>query len=227
MEESIRNVVVSGVISWSTAFVLIRKAFPKRSFEFCNRLVSTIHAVLAVTLASLSVEDWSCPVCPLASNSSPKQMKALAVSLSYLIYDLICCLFDKKVNVDNSVHHLVSIVGIGAGLAYGKCGSEMAAALWITEISSPFLHLRELLKELGYRDTDLNLTVDILFALIFTIARMICGPYLTYVTLKARNPLIIQAMAMSLQLVSAFWFYKIARMVKYKLTKRSTPKKLA
>ncbi|EXC45337.1 hypothetical protein L484_000353 [Morus notabilis] len=56
---------------------------------------------------------------------------------------------------------------------------------------------------------------------------MICGPYLTYVTLKARNPLIIQAMAMSLQLVSAFWFYKIARMVKYKLTKRSMPKKLA
>lgn len=37
----------------------------------------------------------------------------------------------------------------------------MVASLWITEISSPFLHLRELLKELGYRDTDLNLTVDV------------------------------------------------------------------
>jgi hypothetical protein len=35
------------------------------------------------------------------------------------------------------------------------------AALWITEISSPFLHLRELLKELGYRDTDLNLAADV------------------------------------------------------------------
>lgn len=37
----------------------------------------------------------------------------------------------------------------------------MAAALWITEISSPFLHLRELLKELGYRDTDLNIAADV------------------------------------------------------------------
>ena len=37
----------------------------------------------------------------------------------------------------------------------------MVAALFITEISSPFLHLRELLKELGYRDTDLNLAADV------------------------------------------------------------------
>lgn len=44
---------------------------------------------------------------------------------------------------------------------FGQCGSEMVAALWITELSSPFLHLRELLKELGYRDTDLNFAADV------------------------------------------------------------------
>jgi hypothetical protein len=37
----------------------------------------------------------------------------------------------------------------------------MVAALWITEISSPFLHTRELLKEFGYKDTDLNLAADV------------------------------------------------------------------
>ena len=42
-----------------------------------------------------------------------------------------------------------------------QCGSEIVASLWITEMSSPFLHLRELLKELGYRDTDLNLIADV------------------------------------------------------------------
>ncbi|KAM1434468.1 hypothetical protein ACFX2I_042547 [Malus domestica] len=222
MEEQIASVVVLGVISWTTAFLFIRKMLPKRSFDFCNRLVSTVHATVAVTLASLSVQDWNCPVCPLASTSSPRQMKALSLSLSYLIYDLVCCLFDEKFNPDNFFHHLVSIVGIGAGLSYQKCGSEMVAALWITELSSPFLHIRELLKELGYRDTDLNLAADILFAVIFTVARMVGGPYLTYVTLSANNPFIIKAMAVGLQLVSAFWFYKIARMVKYKLTKRTT-----
>uniref|UniRef100_A0A5B6YYY1 TLC domain-containing protein n=1 Tax=Davidia involucrata TaxID=16924 RepID=A0A5B6YYY1_DAVIN len=227
MEDCIINLVVFGVISWTTAFLLTRRMFPNRSFDFCNRIVSTIHASLAVILSSLSVQDWRCPVCPLASKSSPQQMQALAVTLAYLIYDLICCLFDNNVKLDNSIHHLVSIVGIWAGLAYEMCGSEMVAALWITEISSPFLHLRELLKELGYRDSDLNLAADISFAVIFTFARMGGGPYITYVTLSANNPLLIKAMALGLQLVSAFWFYKIARMVKYKLTRRTTSKTVA
>ncbi|KAK2971483.1 hypothetical protein RJ640_020889 [Escallonia rubra] len=222
MEDYFVNLVVFGVISWTTAFLLTRMVFPKRSFDFCNRIVSTLHASLAVTLASISVQDWRCPVCPLASKSSPLQMQALAVSLAYLIYDLVSCLFDKHVKLDNSIHHLVSIVGIGAGLSYKMCGSEMVAALWITEISSPFLHSRELLKEYGYRDTDLNLAADISFAVIFTMARMIGGPYLTYVTLSANNPYLIKAMALGLQLVSAFWFYRIARMVKYKLFRRTT-----
>lgn len=198
MEERILRIITLGIISWTTAFHLFRKFLPKRSFEFCNRLVSTVHATLAFTLASLSVEDWTCPVCPLASRPSPSQ----------------------RVTIDNTIHHLVSIVGIAAGLAYGKCGSELIAALCITEISSPFLHLRELLKELGYRDTDLNLAADILFAVVFSFARMVFGPYLAWVTLTADNPLVIKAMAVGLQLVSAYWFFKIAGMMKYKLTKR-------
>ncbi|KAF8024283.1 hypothetical protein BT93_F1471 [Corymbia citriodora subsp. variegata] len=178
MEEQVANVVVGGVVSWTMGFLMMRKSFPKRSFDFCNRTVSTIHATLAVILASLSVQDWTSPISPLASKPSPRQ-----------------------------------------------CGSEQVAALWITELSSPFLHMRELLKELGYRDTDLNLAADIAFAVIFSIARMVGGPYLTFKTLSADNPFIIKVMALGLQLVSAFWFYKIARMVKYKLTKRTASKK--
>ncbi|XVF63788.1 hypothetical protein PTKIN_Ptkin09bG0115500 [Pterospermum kingtungense] len=161
IREDIVNLLVLGVVSWGTVFALVRKIFSKHSFGFCNRIVSTIHAILAVTLAALTVEDWFCPVCSdSASNSTTKQMQALAVSVSYLIYDLICCLFDERISVDNIVHHLVSILGLGAGLFYQKCGAEQVGAIFITEISSPFLHARELLKELGYRDTELNLAAD-------------------------------------------------------------------
>ncbi|KAJ6730974.1 TRANSMEMBRANE PROTEIN 136 [Salix viminalis] len=203
MEDHILRIIILGIISWTTAFHLLRKLLPKRSFEFCNRLVSTAHAASAVVLASLSVENWACPVSPLASKSSPSQMQALAVSLSYLIYDLICCQFDKRVSIDNTIHHLVSIVGMAAGLVYRKCGSELIAALCVTEIST-----------------------DISFAAIFSFARMVFGPYITWVTVTADNPLIIKAMALGLQLVSAYWFYKIARMMSYKLTKRAASKNL-
>ncbi|KAJ0969088.1 hypothetical protein J5N97_021965 [Dioscorea zingiberensis] len=84
--------------------------------------------------------------------------------------------------MDDLVHHLVSITGIGACLLYGMSGAELVATLWVTEISTPFLHLRELVKEFGFRDTDLNLVVDILFATLFSFGRMVGGPYVTYST---------------------------------------------
>ncbi|CAL4950607.1 unnamed protein product [Urochloa decumbens] len=208
--------VASGAVLWSTAFVLVRAFFPKRSYDFCNRAVSTMHAIAAVCLACLSVDDWSRPVSPLAAASSPRQMRALAFTLSYMVYDAACCHLNGDVRLDNTVHHLVSIVGIGAGLAYQRCGTEMVATLFVTEISSPLLHLREILKEFGVKDSDLNLLVDVLFA----VARMGFGPYLTYVTVTADNPILIKAMASGLQLVSAYWFLRILRMVRYKLGKK-------
>jgi hypothetical protein len=73
-----------------------------------------------------------------------------------------------------------------------QCGTEMVACLFITEISSPLLHLREMLKEFGVRDTDLNLLIVVLFAVTFSVARMGVGPYLTYVTLTADYPILIK-----------------------------------
>lgn len=74
MEDYVIRTTIVGVVSWTSAFVLVRKLLPKRSFDFCNRVVSTLHATLAVTLAWLSVEDWRCPICPLGSKSSPQQV---------------------------------------------------------------------------------------------------------------------------------------------------------
>ncbi|XP_039069913.1 uncharacterized protein LOC120216626 [Hibiscus syriacus] len=214
------NLVMLGVISWTSLFLFIRIIFPTRSFGFCNRIVSTIHAILAVISAWLSVEDWSCPLCPADSTSYLKQKQTLAVTEAYLIYDTICSLFGNQFSFDNTFHHLVCIFGITAGFAFQKCVSEQVAALFITEISSPFLHARELLKEVGYRDTGLNFAADITFCVIFSVARMVGGPYLTFIVLSANNPVLLKAMALGLQLVSAFWFFKIVKMVKYKLMKR-------
>ncbi|XP_013639882.1 TLC domain-containing protein 5 isoform X2 [Brassica napus] len=191
-EEYIRviNITVIGVISWGLIFILVRRIFSNYSFDFSTRIVSTLHATVAVVLATLTIQD---------------------------------CHFDQVLSIDNAVHHSVCILGFVAGLCYRKCASEMVAAIWITEISSPVLHLREILKEIGYRDTDLNLAADVCFATIFSLARMVGGPYLVYVTMAADNPILIKAMALGLQLVSAFWFYKILKMMRYKIMRRSMP----
>ncbi|GLJ19312.1 hypothetical protein SUGI_0347660 [Cryptomeria japonica] len=215
------HTLLVGVFAWSAVFVVLRKIMWNRSFDFCNRLVSMLHVGVALWLSSASIKDWRHPIHPLASPSSPLQIRALAVSLSYFMYDSICCLFETPISISNCIHHTVSILGLLGGIYYGVCGSELVGCLWLMEISNPFMHMRELLKELGYKDSDLSLVNDICFALIFSIARLIMGPYLTYLTLTAINPFIIKATAFGLQVVSIFWFYKIVRMVYYKLSKRN------
>ncbi|CAN7124702.1 unnamed protein product [Brassica rapa subsp. narinosa] len=217
------NIAVFGVISWGLIFILLRRIFSNYSFDFSTRIVSALHATVVVVLATLTIQDWSCPVCPTASTSTIQQMETMAFSLSYMIYDLICSHFDQVISIDNAVHHSICILGFVAGLCSRECGSEIVAALWIGEISTPFLNLRVILKEIGYRDTDLNLAADVCFAIIFSLARMVGGPYLVYVTISADSPFLIKAVALGLQLVSAFWFYKILKMMRYKLIKKSIP----
>ncbi|WZY78494.1 hypothetical protein YC2023_024878 [Brassica napus] len=154
------NITVFGVISWGLIFILLRRIFSNYSFDFSTRIVSALHATVAVVLATLTIQDWSCPVCPTASTSTIQQMETMAFSLSYMIYDLICSHFDQVISIDNAVHHSICILGFVTGLCSRECGSEIVAALWIGEISTPFLNLRVILKEIGYRDTDLNLAVD-------------------------------------------------------------------
>lgn len=87
-EEQVRaiKIIVFGVISWGLAFILTRKIFSNYSFSFSNRLLSTAHATIAVTLATLSVQDLSCPVCPLASKPSPKQVLLNHIITSLNLY---------------------------------------------------------------------------------------------------------------------------------------------
>lgn len=86
MEDYIVSWVISGVLFWTTTFLLVRNVFRNRSFDFCNRVVSTVHAAVAVGLASLSVQHWGCPVCPLASRSSELQVPPPFVHLPSSFY---------------------------------------------------------------------------------------------------------------------------------------------
>nr|GMD94494.1 transmembrane protein 136 [Ipomoea batatas] len=213
MEDYAIKTVALSSVSWATLFVVTTKVLPKRSFDFRSRIVATFHAFLAITLASLSVQDWSCPLCPLATKPSPQQVFAAPFLCSQTLRLLV---FKRLV--------LPAAALLATKPSPQQCGSEMVGALWVSEISGPFLHLRELLKELGYRDTALNLAVDICFAVIFSLSRMIGGTYLTYLTVSNENPILIKAMSVGLLSVSAFWFYKIARMVIYKLSKKRKAK---
>ncbi|XP_024520732.1 transmembrane protein 136 [Selaginella moellendorffii] len=210
-----------GVALWSSLFTAVRFIlFPSRSHDFSNRIVSLVHAFVALALCTLSLHDWRHPFQPLASPASPAQVRAITVSLAYFIYDFFCCLLEVPFDAATALHHLVSIMGLCYGFLYKVSGTELVGCLWLMEMSNPCMHAREILKELGVKDRPLNLWNDLSFAITFTIARMGFGPYLTFITLRANNPLTVKLGASGIQIVSVFWFYKIARLVRYKLKKQ-------
>lgn len=50
-----------------------------------------------------------------------------------------------------------------------QCGSELIGCLWLMEISNPFMHMRELLKELGYAGSSLSLINDVSIKLVYLV----------------------------------------------------------
>lgn len=73
MGQRVKTVVV-GVGAWTVTFMGVRKILSKRSFDFCNRVVSLIHVAVALWLCSVSVKDWKHPLEPLASPAAPLQV---------------------------------------------------------------------------------------------------------------------------------------------------------
>ena len=66
--------------------------------------------------------------------------------------------FDIKFNESIFIENISPIIPLKGNLSLGlfQCGTKLVGSLWLTEISSPFLHIRELLKELGYSDQTLK-----------------------------------------------------------------------
>ncbi len=54
--------LLAGIGFWSLAYVVSRLLCPRRSKDFCNRLVSMLHVALSLLLCGISVRDWSHPL---------------------------------------------------------------------------------------------------------------------------------------------------------------------
>eukprot|EP00850_Spirogloea_muscicola_P018740 SM000175S03287 [mRNA] locus=s175:119452:120871:+ [translate_table: standard] len=207
---------------WGLLFLHLRHILlPARSFDFANRAVSLVHVAVALALASLSVADWADPLAGVGAPNTKEQMLAMVISLSYFIYDTVCCLCADPSDWSTTAHHALSILGFAQGIYSGRSGTELVACLWLMELSNPFMHAREMLKELGMKGTPIAELNDVLFASTFTFARLLVGPYVTYKSLKGQSTLGIKIGALGIQAISLFWFYKIARIAYWKLSKKA------
>ena len=155
----------------------------------------------------------------------------LCFCLAYFSYDFVCCLLIER-NITNSLHHLITMLGLAFGAIQGVSGRELVMCLFLMELSSPWLHARFMLKELEqkkmFRSPALSALSDVCFAGSFIGARFGLGFPLTYhVAVSPSVSPVVKLGAVGIAGVSLVWGVQIIQILLYKLglkSKKESPR---
>lgn len=225
------SAVIKSTAAWTFLFFLCAPipGIKGKSFDFQNRVVSIVHALLSSYLAAVYVflnpEGYI-----IGSENTDVQTMVITVSAGYFIYDFVACTLhekfvQKELNYANSFHHISTLSGLLVGLYTGRSATELGLCLLMMEISNPFMHMIQLFKELRMSDSSLAKYNKYVFALIFFIARIVLGPFLCYYTVMSKDsPLLVKAGGVGIMAISLVFFKQIIASIK-RTTKKKTSEK--
>ncbi|GAB5033001.1 Hypothetical protein NocV09_01101910 [Nannochloropsis oceanica] len=204
--------------AWTVVFVVVcvLPRISDKTFDFRNRVVSILHAILSAYLTFFLVLLQT--PCDIGGPNTRNQIITLNVSAGYFLYDYAACslndLRNKHFDAMNFFHHLATVAGLLTGLITQRSGAELGMCLFLMEVSNPFMHMIHIFRELGYNDSPVAEANKALFAIIFTFARIVAGPVLTYYSMICpRTHWVIKVGACGILLVSLLWFSKIVAML--------------
>ena len=198
---------------WFLLFLAIRfGVFRRYSADFANRVVSIIHAVVAIYYSYACFENgFAGMFANIGGANTEPQALCMAVSLSYFVYDLVYCSLQGE--LESVFHHFFTIGGLASGVLNGKSGAELCACLFLMEVSNPSLHLRTLLLEMGLKNTALFSANNLAFAFVFLVCRLVIGPPLVWKTLASPdNEFIVKLGGFGILAVSVMWGWRIVMM---------------
>ncbi|KAL3162496.1 hypothetical protein ABBQ32_010157 [Trebouxia sp. C0010 RCD-2024] len=198
--------IIQSTAAWTAVFISLNALLLKqRSSSFNNRAVSLLHALVALVLCPAAL-NWQHPFSGYGQKTTDYQRVVMNISLGYFTYDMLCCLY-IDLDFANVAHHFCTMLGLAVGVCNGVSGTELTFCLLLMEISNPFLHGRFLLK--------------LVFAISFFVCRLLIGPVVVYYTwVCPSSPTIVKVGGIGIQVVSLFWFYKIAQIAIGKTSKQ-------
>lgn len=200
-------------VGWFLLFLAIRfGVFRRYSADFANRVVSIIHAVVAIYYSYACFENgFAGMFANIGGANTEPQALCMAVSLSYFVYDLVYCSLQGE--LESVFHHFFTIGGLASGVLNGKSGAELCACLFLMEVSNPSLHLRTLLLEMGLKNTAVFSANNLVFAFVFLVCRLVIGPPLVWKTLACPdNEFIVKLGGFGILAVSVMWGWRIVMM---------------
>lgn len=222
----VASAVIASFLCWSIFYYIlcIVNGRKSKSFEWNCRLVTSLHAFVAVALACYSafvVGPWPFMINYTGQPNSHLTISILVISLGYFIFDVIWCVYFNTEERVMVVHHVVSICSLLLGLVLGESGAEITATLAGSEVSNPLLQLRWFLYESNLQHTRLARINEFAFGLMFLVVRLGPGTALCYYTLSSPNVrLLVKAAGVAFYGVTAamavqiIWFLNRKRAVR-------------
>lgn len=150
----------------------------KEIYDTKNRIVSCLHSSIGLGICLYDFISFQSD--KFCSANSLFQNYFLSYTIGYFIYDLICCIlldiYDKEV----ILHHLFCILGFYIQLAVDFSGMAAVRFFIVSEITNPIMHIRIILRTYGLKLTKLYLCLELMYIIIYMIARGIFAPILVY-----------------------------------------------
>lgn len=202
------SIVVHFTIFLSTRYILgntiFRKIFQKldnvernrwaeRTASFTHSIIATqgsFRALYHLLSKPITVNSFAAPICATADGSEGYLLAEFYMSFTvgYFCYDILLYLtFSPGHEFMDYAHHVISAAQYLINLSFGW-GYFVPIFLLTTEISSPFLHLSWFVgksKDSGVTKFDkLFIPIQIIFALLFLIFRIIFASFIYLLTIK-------------------------------------------
>ena len=128
--------VIPWTVGWSCLYAVFRfGALRTRTAGFSNRVVSLLHAIIAIFMCTRCLPTWGALLENVGGMNTMEHLECMTLSLSYFVYDFLYCLLDN--DVENVIHHLFTIGGLASGVITGRSGPELVGCLFLMEVSNP------------------------------------------------------------------------------------------
>lgn len=176
---------------WCSYYLLLRYVIFAKKLKFngkeqteeerlnmCNSSVSLVHGSLSFLYGSYHMYYFSNPECGMVNDKA--QRYCLMLSMAYFIYDSLCMLFEGTIDTFIVIHHIFAFMGLYFPYLENINGIYSMLGIFMGEISNPIMHTKNLLKLNGMKYTQAYEVSEIIFLIIYYIARALLAPPVIY-----------------------------------------------
>lgn len=190
-----------------------------------NRYISLVHGFMCIILSYYDVTYLDLPC---GSPNHPVQTFLITMSFGYFLYDLLAMAYYGLLDQSMLIHHGIWCLGYYLVLCFGASATELIAGLYISEVSNPFMHIRIISRNFGYRHTIFYEAWEYIYILLYIYYRLFKGIFVVWNCAGCQNgnhP-IIRILAVLLAVQSYFFVYKMVSILKGRLNEKAERDKL-